>query len=182
MAPFFAAILGILGVLGGIATTTCTIPLIRSICPAPIPVPPVPVPNPIPTPIPSAASAIFQIIAPSVPIQRNDEYEAVVVGVFYRPEQRDAAQRIVGVLNTAGFKTLHFESGLENVIVPDNRTGRIWIKSSVERIALKPVVRSLTLQGLAGKQADDVQVHAGTPLSSDAAHTQERGEIQIDLF
>jgi len=134
------------------------------------------------------AAALFWMPSPSSDVQKpftptpfrgegisfNPENDKYLVLVFYRPDRLEDAQRIVGALKQAGYRSDGSQSTLDEVIAPDKRPGTSVIKTTT----------------LARPIADDVSkvVRFAIPIQATFVSLLpddvplQRGNIQIDLF
>ncbi|HMF20566.1 MAG TPA: TIR domain-containing protein [Pseudolabrys sp.] len=107
-------------------------------------------------------------------ISFNPENEKYLVLVFYRPDRIEDAQRIVGALRQAGYRSDGSQSTLEEVIAPDKRSGTSLIKTST---LARPVASDVSK---IVRFAIPIQATFVSMFPDDVP--LQRGNIQIDLF
>jgi hypothetical protein len=107
-------------------------------------------------------------------ITHNADNNKYLVLVFYRPERKQDAERIVGALQTAGYRSDAVQSSLDEVIAPDKRPGTTLIKTTA---LARPIVAdvSTVLRYAIPAKASYISL-----FPDDAALRQ--GNIQISLF
>jgi hypothetical protein len=125
-----------------------------------------------------AAASIDEPFKPEAPagtaitfIPDNNKY---LVLVFYRLERKKDAERIVGALRSAGYRSDGSQSSLDEVIAPNRNPGTTLIKTSnLARPAVDDVSRVVRI-------AIPVVASAISVFPDDAP--LQRGNIQISLF
>jgi len=101
----------------------------------------------------------------------NSKY---LVFVFYRPERLDDAQRIVGALLSAGYRTESAQSSLNEVITPNRQPNTTLIKTTASaRPAVDDVLKFVKIA---------IPVKAASVILFPDDATFQRGNFQIDLF
>lgn len=107
-------------------------------------------------------------------ITHNPDNNKYLVLVFYRPDRKQDAERIVGALQTAGYRSNAVQSSLDEVIAPDKRPGTTLIKTTA---LARPIVAdvSTVLRYAIPAKASYISF-----FPDDAALRQ--GNIQISLF
>jgi hypothetical protein len=107
-------------------------------------------------------------------ITHNPDNSKYVVLVFYRLERKQDAERIVGALRSAGYRSDGGESSLDEVIAPDKRPGLTLIRTTA---LARPIVAEVSkVVGFAiPVKSSSVSLFADDVVL-------QRGNVQIDLF
>ena len=129
--------------------------------------------------LPNCSSAVVEKPFTPVPftgagIVFNPDNGQFLVLVFYRPERQEDAERIVGALRSAGYRSDASQSSLNEVIAPNRNPDTTLIKTTT----------------LARSIVDDVfkVVRFAVPVKASSASVfpddapLQRGNIQISLF
>jgi len=107
-------------------------------------------------------------------ITHNPDNSKYVVLVFYRLERKQDAERIVGALRSAGYRSDGGESSLDEVIAPDKRPGLTLIRTTA---LARPIVAEVSkVVGFA------IPVKSSSVSLFPDDVVLQRGNVQIDLF
>ena len=107
-------------------------------------------------------------------ITHNADNDRYLVLIFYRAERKQDAERIVGALRSAGYRSDGSESSLDEILVPDRHPGLTLVRTTaLARPIASEVSKVVTL-------AIPVKASSVSLFPDDVAF--QRGNIQIDLF
>ena len=104
----------------------------------------------------------------------NPDNGKYLVWVFYRPDRLEDAERIVGALRSAGYRSDGSQSSLDEVIAPDKRPDTSLIKTTTLARPIVNDVSKVVQFAIPVKAASVSLFPVDAPL--------QRGNIQVDLF
>jgi hypothetical protein len=129
--------------------------------------------------LPNCSSAVVEKPFTPVPftgagIVFNPDNGRFLVLVFYRPERQEDAERIVGALRSAGYRSDASQSSLNEVIAPNRNPDTTLIKTTtLARSIVDDVFKVVRF-------AVPVKASSASVFADDAP--LQRGNIQISLF
>jgi hypothetical protein len=107
-------------------------------------------------------------------ITHNADNNKYLVLVFYRPERKQDAERIVGALQTAGYRSDGVQSSLDEVLAPDKRPGTTLIKTTTLARPIVADVSAVVRYAIPAKASYIFLFPDDAPL--------RQGNIQMSLF
>jgi hypothetical protein len=107
-------------------------------------------------------------------ITHNPDNNKYLVLVFYRVDRKQDAERIVGALQTAGYRSDAIQSSLDEVLAPDKRPGTTLIKTTALARPIVADVSTVVRYAIPAKASYMSLFPDDAPL--------RQGNIQISLF
>jgi len=107
-------------------------------------------------------------------ITHNADNDRYLVLVFYRAERKQDAERIVGALRSAGYRSDGSESSLDEIPVPDRHPGLTLVRTTALARPIAGEVSKVV------RLAIPVKASSVSVFPDDSAF--QRGNIQVDLF